>query len=232
MPIYNARLQKIDAAETRRYTGLMRAKDFDQQMIDEACEEALLLAEPRGIYQIYDYDCQRQLVIAEPSFQIAGQKIGQHLSGCEQAIVLAVTVGSAIEQQVARCFEVGRYAYSVLLDAAATTAVEQAADELEKAIKPQASAQGYAMRWRFSPGYGDWPLAQQPEMLRLSHADEINISLTESLMLQPRKSITAIIGLYRPESTAGLKTRPGCNNCTQKDCPSRRIAQGTTPKYY
>ena len=46
MPVYNAPLLQIDPKETRRYAGLMRAKDFDERLIEEACQDARLLAEP------------------------------------------------------------------------------------------------------------------------------------------------------------------------------------------
>ena len=155
MPVYNAPLLKIDPKETRRYAGLMRAKDFDERLIEDACQDARLLAEPHGIWQLYDYDCEKQIVKADPPFHIEGTKIGKHLSGCDKVILLAVTVGDAIEDMVTKRFADGEYASSVLLDAAATTAVEQLADGMEKAIKPKMAAQGYGMRWRFSPGYGD-----------------------------------------------------------------------------
>ena len=47
MPVYNAPLLKIGPKETRRYAGLMRAKDFDERLIEDACQDARLLAEPR-----------------------------------------------------------------------------------------------------------------------------------------------------------------------------------------
>lgn len=221
MPIYNASLQAVDPGEVRRYAGLMKARDFDQGMIDAACEEALLLAEPKGIYLVYDYDGGQGIVQAEPPFTLKGSKIGAHLQGCERVAVLAVTVGEAIEEQVTRYFQAGRYAYSLLLDAAATAAVEQAADELEKAIRPKAAARGFAMRWRYSPGYGDWPLSQQPELVRLAQAGRIGISLTEALMLCPRKSVTALIGLYPSEQAAEASPlKQGCAGCTQRGCIS------------
>lgn len=45
MPVYNAPLLRIDPKETRRYAGLMRAKDFDERLIEDACQDARLLAE-------------------------------------------------------------------------------------------------------------------------------------------------------------------------------------------
>ena len=123
MPVYHAPLLRIDPKETRRYAGLMKAKDFDEQRILDACEDALLLAQPRGIWELYDYDCETQTVQSAPPFTIEGKKIGAHLAGCDKVILLAATVGDDIEDMVTQRFEQGAYASSVLLDAAATTAL-------------------------------------------------------------------------------------------------------------
>lgn len=224
MPIYNAPILKVNPKETRRYAGLQRAMDFDEKMIEAACEDARLLANPRSIWQLYDYDCLTGTVLSSPRFQVTGKSITKHLAGCEQVILLAATVGEEIEHEVTKRFEEGTYTSSVLLDAAATTAIEQVADALERAIEPDLSRKGWAMRWRFSPGYGDWPLEQQPELIRLSHGEEIGISLSESLMLIPRKSITAIIGLFKNTKNPTSTDVPhGCASCGKKDCPSRKI---------
>ncbi|MBQ1867806.1 methionine synthase [Selenomonas ruminis] len=226
MPIYNAPLLAIDAKETRRYAGLMKAENFDEGKIEAACQDARLLAAPKGIWQLYDYDCETQEIIAEPNCILQGAKIGAHLAGCEKVIALAATVGETIEETVTKRFEAGQYSSSVLLDAAATTAVEQVADAMEKAIRPKAAAKGYGMRWRFSPGYGDWPIEQQPELIRLTGAAAIGIHLSSSMMLIPRKSITAVIGLYKEDKskqTTATSHKKGCAACPKTDCPSRNV---------
>ncbi|MBQ7515396.1 MAG: methionine synthase [Schwartzia sp.] len=219
MPIFNAPLTAVDAKETRRYAGLAKA-DFDETIIREACEEAALLAGPRGVWHRYAYDCQRQTIDAAEGVVLAGTAIGRHLAGCESVICLAATVGEAIEEAVTRHFQEGRYAYSTILDAAATAAVEQTADALERAVRPAVAKEGLTMRWRFSPGYGDWPLTGQTDLLRISGAAEIGIRLTESLMLLPRKSVTAVIGLSRQAETSAAPH--GCAACSKTDCPARR----------
>ena len=80
MPVYNTVLLDIDVKETRRYAGLNKAKDFDEKLIEEACTEARLLAEPRGIWQMYDYEAATQTVLADPPFPIQGKVIGKHLA--------------------------------------------------------------------------------------------------------------------------------------------------------
>ncbi len=226
MFIYNAVLTTLDPEEVRRYAGLQRAENFDETMIIAACEEAIILIEPQGVWQEYDYDAVRQVIFSDgEEFVVGGKNVGKHLAECEKVIVLAVTVGETIENEITAKFADGEYAAAILLDAAATTAVEQVADEMEKVLRRNVEPRGFLMKRRFSPGYGDWPLAEQTNVTRLCHADRIGITLSSSLMLVPRKSVTAIIGLVRRHDgecdNLALSTT-GCEFCAKKDCPSRR----------
>ena len=187
MPIYNAQILAIDVAETRRYAGLRKAKNFGEKNIRDACEEALLLIEVRGVWEVYNY--KNHVVESEPPFTIAGNSIIKHLDGCEKVICMAVTVGTQIEREINKKFERGEYLASVLLDAAATAAVEQVADLMEKNFAAKFSKDGYKMRWRFSPGYGDWNLTEQEKLFKICGAEKIGMNLTSAMMLEPRKSV-------------------------------------------
>ena len=213
--IYNAQILEIDAAETRRYAGLRKAQNFGEKNIADACAEALILIEVRGAWELYDY--KNQTVLSAPPFTIAGNSIIKHLDGCEKVICMAATVGFEIEREINRKFERGEYLASVLLDAAATCAVEQAADLMEKNFAAKFSKEGYKMRW----GYGDWELTAQEKLFKISGAEQIGMSLTSALMLEPRKSITAIIGLYKGQ---GLREtgKENCAACDKFDCPMRK----------
>lgn len=218
--IYNAQILEIDAAEVRRYAGLRKAQNFGEKNILDACAEALLLAEVRGVWELYNYkNCTVQ---SEPPFTIAGNSIIKHLDGCEKVICMAATVGAAIEHEIAKKFERGEYLASVLLDAAATAAVEQAADLMEKNFAAKFSRDGYKMRWRFSPGYGDWNLTAQEKLFKISGAEQIGMSLSSALMLEPRKSVTAIIGLERKGQGTKDKGQGNCAACNKFDCPMRK----------
>ena len=223
MPIYNAKLTDIDVAETKRYAGLRKNISFDEKKIIEACEEAQILIEVQGNWEIYNYNYKNQTILSEIPVIIEGKSIGNHLKDCDKVVCMAVTVGEDIENEVTKKFQNGEYISSILLDAAATAAVEQAADAMEKAIEQNPLIRGYSMRWRFSPGYGDWSLEQQMELFRLSNAETIGIKLSSSLMMIPRKSITAIIGLIN-NKTKEIKTekKNHCENCSSINCPNRQ----------
>ena len=221
MAIYNAQILAIDAAEARRYAGLRKVPTFGEKNIRDACEEALLLLEVRGAWEVYDYDCANQIVESQPPVKIAGKSIVKHLNGCEKVICMATTVGFAIEREIAKKFERGEYLASVLLDAAATSAVEQAADAMEKHFAATFAKDGFKMRWRFSPGYGDWNLTAQEQLFKIAGAEQIGMRLTSAFMLEPRKSVTAIIGLYSMRNEE-LGIRNGiCKACDRIDCHAR-----------
>ena len=74
---------------------------------------------------------------------------------------------------------------------------------------------------RFSPGYGDFPLAQQAEIFRvLDISRRIGVTLTDSGLMVPQKTVTAVLGL----SAVPVKKRPkGCAACDLfETCPYRK----------
>ena len=94
-----------------------------------------------------------------------------------------------------------------MLDAAAKAATEMVADQLNSYIDEIAAKKGYKTTWRYSPGYGDWPLNQQIDLVKALHADQIG------------KSITAIIGLKRDAATGCGPS--SCAGCAMSGCHSR-----------
>lgn len=79
---------------------------------------------------------------------------------------------------------------------------------------------GLYLRPRFSPGYGDFPLSAQKEILDgLEAGKRIGITLTEGYLMMPSKSVTAVIGVSR---TPAACTIEGCEACGKKDCAFRR----------
>ncbi len=164
------------------------------------CEAELV---PRGVYCVVPACAAREV--------LPGEDIACHLEGCDEVALMAVTLGAQSEMLLRR-----EQALSVtdglLVDACASSLVEQAADALNALIVEEAAARGLAATTRFSPGYGDLPLSCQPAFLAACGADRaLGIRATAANLLVPAKSITAVIGLYPQASSAregGLKPTP------------------------
>ena len=76
------------------------------------------------------------------------------------------------------------------------------------------------LRPRFSPGYGDFDICYQEPIVRmLNCAKTIGLTLTDSFMMTPTKSVTAVIGISTQKDRCPIS---GCEVCTKKDCEYRR----------
>lgn len=221
MPLFNGTLFQIDQKEMMRYAGLSpKVKEFPQDAIDSAIREALALAEPKGIWQILPYDPEKGTIGGAHPLTLTGRSILRHLSHAWSVGVLAVTVGEEIEKASGEHFQHGEYLQGLLLDAAATAAVEHLADQVDALIQREAARSGQHTVWRFSPGYGDWPVTQQPDFCRAIGAETIGIHVTDHAMLFPRKSVSAIIGI----SECSARPAPAkCRACGLMSCPFRNL---------
>ena len=107
----------------------------------------------------------------------------------------------------------------------ASVLLEQVCDKFEAEIRAAVAAQGLHMTGRYSPGYGDCPLALQQELcLALDTVRGIGLCLTPEYLMTPRKSVTAILGTADHPVTGA---KAGCATCALRgDCAYRK--RGTT----
>lgn len=213
-----ARLTKIDREEMLRYL-LWHGGEIPAE-IDEALlrgqQRLMAEAKPRAVWRVFDYVPGQPLGGTE--FCPAGEDIRAFLADCDQVILLAATLGAGpdLTQRQLRLRDMSE---AVILDAAGSAAVENVCDNLCDDLAAE-----FAPRYltdRFSPGYGDLPLSQQVWFFRLLDMNRrLGVSLTESDLMIPQKTVTAIVGVSdRPQR----KRETGCAVCDLKDsCAFRR----------
>ena len=123
-------------------------------------------------------------------WSIPSVSLCKNLSGCREAFLFVVTIGTEIDRLIAR-LAVASPAQQFVTDAAASALAEGGADAVSALLGDHRSC-----RPRFSPGFGDFTLAYQPELLRLTDAGrQIGVTVTDTLFLTPTKSVTAIMGV-------------------------------------
>ncbi|MBD5093871.1 MAG: methionine synthase [Subdoligranulum sp.] len=151
---------------------------------------------------------------------LQGGDIARHLEGCDTCVLLACTLGAGVDA-AQRAANAADMAYAVVLDALASVLAEQIADAAENTLREQAQAEGLFLTGRFSPGYGDYPIELQNELLRLVDAPrKIGLCATPTHLLTPRKSITAVLGLAGHPVTG---KRAGCAHCALRErCAYRK----------
>lgn len=199
-------INKQEALIYLGYRGMNLPADIDADI--ERCSEIIMKEiVPRTIWK--RFDLLEDGTVAGTSVHFAGSDIWKLLNGCKSVILMAATLGSEVESLVRR-YQVKSPADAVILDACASAAIESVCDDLCNQIAVE--IRPLYLTDRFSPGYGDMPLSQQTEIFQLLDITKrIGVSLTDSWLMVPQKSVTAIIGL----SHAPVKMRPrGCAVCS------------------
>ncbi|MFR4805012.1 MAG: vitamin B12 dependent methionine synthase [Eggerthellaceae bacterium] len=141
---------------------------------------------------------------------LEGSAIYEHLHAARSCAVMAVTLGLANER-VAMRMKARSALDAVVFGAAGSSLVECAADACEAAIVAEAARLGLHTNWRFSPGYGDLPLDIQPAIVRTLEADKkLGMTVTDSNLLVPVKSVTAFVGLFDELYEGAKRSCAGC----------------------
>ena len=195
----------IDTAQAARYFGARGTPDESTMALLEKCAVPLLaVATPRAVWLEADVDA-----LAEAGI-LRGGDVMTHLEGCPQALLLAVTLGPAVDAQIRRA-GVGDIAAGVASDALGSALAEQAAEAAEAELRQWAAKEGKYLTGRFSPGYGDWDIAVQPLVANaLDTVRRAGLCVTDTNLMTPRKSVTAILGVSDHLVKGKLA---GCGHC-------------------
>lgn len=204
-------LKKLNRSEAVRYLGGAGIQlNYRMDVLMNECEKAVLeKAAPAFLYIEKDLPCDELM---------GGNDIKAHLDGCEKAIVMCATIGSDIDKLI-RVVQISDMAGAVVTDSLASVAIEQVCTEFDSIIAEKYS--GYNMTFRFSPGYGDYPIEKQKIILQMLDAPKkIGLCSNDNFLLTPTKSVTAVLGLSKNPIE---RKKRGCAICNMKEtCQFRR----------
>ena len=136
--------------------------------------------------------------------------------------MFAATVGFAPDRYIAR--EQQRSPLKALLaQGFGAERVERLCEVFCAEVGEDAETRALVCTPRFSPGYGDLPLEAQRDFFRiLDCGRHIGVSLGESLLMSPTKSVTAVFGLRPCGVTEAKSCGHGCGSCAKGDCEFRK----------
>ena len=223
-PADHPSLSEINRSEVMRYGGMMTSRspvplavseDDDMAavdaLIDECISEALPLITYKVCYRYTDVTWDGDQPVLP--FDTYGSKNLAHvMQDCTEAVMFAATIGVGIDRLIAKYNRISP-SKALIMQALGAERVEALCDLFNAEVAAEAgdvapvdgtadfagadASVTMSLRPRFSPGYGDLPLAVQREfMTLLDCAHLIGINLNESLLMSPSKSVTAIIGIY------------------------------------
>lgn len=194
------RIKFLREPHVRRAEMLRYARCGDGVGVEKEAEQAQRLVDdlirPAAAAVVFDIKRDgEKLFVADT--ELEGKSIKKLLAPCNKCVVMAITVGFEVDMKIAALGSASP-ALSLLADAAASSAVEDACDACCESIE---SELGVKLTPRFSPGYGDLPMNIQPALLTLTNARRyLGLTVGSGCMLSPIKSVTAIAGIKEVEN--------------------------------
>ncbi|MBO4680908.1 MAG: Vitamin B12 dependent methionine synthase activation subunit [Clostridiales bacterium] len=203
----------ISESEVRRYMGFRGPVDPSTEtdaMIAKAIKNLEKDCNPKYVSKAFSVTVDG-FSVKFADVTVESRALARNLAGCTECVLFAATAGPSCDMLVKRA-AVTSSAYASCCQAAGAAAIEAYCDLINDKIKDEYEAKGLYARPRFSPGYGDLSLSHQKDWFRLLDVTKITgIELTDSLLMVPTKSVTAIIGLS-PNKLPCVKQ--GCEACT------------------
>ena len=210
---------RLDLREPLRYLGVRGEPDPALlALLSAAADKLTRTVEPRWVWRAYPLIHGELPVLEGAGLTLPGALAARMLAECSQAVLLACTLGARFDLTL-NAAQVRDMARAVILDAVGSALVERGCDEAEAELS--ARFPGRYLTDRFSPGYGDLPLDLQGDICAVLDASRrLGLTVTESLLLNPVKSVTAVIGVSDRPQMARVR---GCDYCQMRErCPLRK----------
>ena len=218
-------IKEINRTEAFRYLGIKGVPDNATIQLADECEK-ILLAEmiPKFCWSYAEISehSDTSVKLSGYTLSLDGNDISAHLDGCIGVVLMCATLGNNVDMLL-RKTQAQDMAKAVILDAMASAAIEQVCDEAEKEISARLENKHFT--WRFSPGYGDFPIEVQKDFLTALNAQKvIGLCAGQSGMLTPTKSVTAVIGVHEKSVQ---QQKHSCESCNMRDRCNYRKTGGT-----
>lgn len=205
----------VNKNEILRY--MKAQKDFREEYIEECFNELRDKLSFRVVF--CEYGIKRENGILDLGFcKTSSQDLMKNLKDAYKIVLFCATIGIEADRIIAKYSKISPFK-ALVFDAVCTERAESLCDLFNSDITANAKAAGEYTSLRFSAGYGDFPLEFQKDIISsLDAARKIGVTLNESLLMSPLKSVTGIIGISQNQ----YDCKSGCENCKKYDCEYRR----------
>jgi len=179
-----------------------------------ALEEGHSLLAPRVLYKRLPVEeVRHEQVRLGGGERLQGTLLAQHLGGAHEAVVVLCTIGIELET---RSSEIARedIVYGLALDGVGSAGVEALANAVCASFEAEAREHDQQTSIPLSPGMLGWSVEQgQPQIFQLLDPAEIGVTLSPSMLMIPRKSLTFVLG-FGPQMNETAHT---CDYCSLKE---------------
>lgn len=207
--------------EIKRYARLRGADSTYDHLIQECVAEA----KPALSYRV----CYTELNVEHAgdtlyigSIPTPSKTVQKALEGAHTALLFAATVGAPFDRLIQRYSRVSP-SKALIMQAIGAERVESLCDAFCFQYNEGIKREGDCLTPRVSPGYGDIPLSMQKDIFTILDCPrKIGLTLDESMMMSPSKSVTALAGIV---NTCSQSVNNKCTDCDKNDCAYRTVRE-------
>lgn len=212
---------EIDTELALLYSGFR--KPFPEEWkkkAEDLCQDVRKNSSVQSTWRLFELDFREDGIHLKGTDTVLKGRLAQTmLRDSDRAVLMAGTLGAAFDRRL-NILSLTRPQDALLFDALGSAAVEAVMDQVEKEILDVPALKNCFLTDRFSCGYGDLPLSAQQEISdALSLSRTCGIYLSDSLMMNPTKSITAVAGISDRAQPARIR---GCDYCTMNSTCKRK----------
>ncbi|HCE43671.1 MAG TPA: methionine synthase [Lentisphaeria bacterium] len=158
---------------------------------------AMSLCECKGAYRFLDIDSKSDArIVLSDGTVFKSASLAKLLKASSKVVMMASTVGSSLTDETNLLIVKNRASEAVIVDAAASEIADEVMNHINLMCANIAKRDGFKLtKMRFSPGFGDLGVENQKQFFRTLELEKMGFLLTESFMIVPEKSVTALAGV-------------------------------------
>lgn len=188
------------------------------EMVDLLWDKMIVCCTPHAGYRLLEGGFYKPgKVKVENVIFHTGPVISEAMMEATSIAIFTVTLGSGYDQWMEEIKREENIVFEYVANCMASTVTESITEELINVLRRDVSEQGLKITNNYSPGYCGWPLKEQRLLFSFLPQDISGITLTESCLMLPIKSVSGIIGvgknaLKRPYKCAVCNLREQCHS--------------------
>jgi hypothetical protein len=217
----------LDRDEILQAQGIPPGTEISVQL-DDTLKKALYLfyewAQPIGLFEELSQQAFGRVYYGEGLNERA-TPVGDIYPKAHALALFAVTIGEKVNKKIDQLFKKDEFVLATMFDATASDGVEKTADIVEHYFstvlsKSKKITDSVAVL-RYSPGYCGWHMSGQKKLFEYLKPEEIGISLLNSYLMKPLKSISGVLVAGPKEIHNFDDTYPFCSTCKTHSCRER-----------
>lgn len=189
---------------------------FTQQVaaeLEEMKDEKVLFG-----YSIFSASIKDFILTTNNTQFNIGHDVSLMLRSAEKIVLFACTLSERLDNIITKYKSNNQYLEAYLMDITGTVIIGKTAEKVLEQIKNNKAFEGYKITNTISPGNCGWPVEEQKKLFSLLPDSFLNISLNESGMMHPVKSLTGVIGI----GERVIYKQTECRYCKSRNCPYRK----------